>query len=580
MSTPTAGEITVYQCRVRVVRRGGWSWGPDPRGLVQRVLDALPDLLAAEFDEYLTEDGPDLEITEPVRLSVRLSPRGGGVLAPTGLVLEHVAGGGGPVPEPVPITTQPETALSTPDILDEFPPAVHDLPESMPVTAAALFDELAERDELAPLLALLPDETLWTYLTALLSEETARTYLTALLAEQVGELPAPAPVGPAAELVAELARRLSLPQGHTIRAELAELMDFLPDEPGARPAAAETAIAPVDLAAVPRSAGETRVCSVLPFLLAGPLARTGYLDAIGPALSGVDLLADAPLFAAALAYKVLGAPERGWRRTPEDDAAAAAFAGLESVPDLTRFAHRVRPALPVLDGVLALSLCRGHDPADPLLITGVDGGLLLVDAQGMFPVAWAPSTAGLLPHWQASGRPPVLVCDSPLPSACLRELATAGVRFLTDVRPLRDDPLSRLPWRTPLWTTGHVDSRLAAKLPDLSWRLSEVVQALFVAHRAVPRAEDRALERSVTLAASLSLGMIAWQLWQERETPDPVLALTRFADLEATVRFTRDAVRVRVPLGRRHTDLWQGGVLTDVPNVVWLGGRTLTFSGG
>jgi hypothetical protein len=56
--------------------------------------------------------------------------------------------------------------------------------------------------------------------------------------------------------------------------------------------------------------------------------------------------------------------------------------------------------------------------------------------------------------------------------------------------------------------------------------------------------------------------------------------LTRFADLEGTVRFTRDAVRVQVPLGRRHTDLWRGGALADVPDVVWLGGRTLTFSGG
>jgi hypothetical protein len=59
-----------------------------------------------------------------------------------------------------------------------------------------------------------------------------------------------------------------------------------------------------------------------------------------------------------------------------------------------------------------------------------------------------------------------------------------------------------------------------------------------------------------------------------------MLALHRFADLEATVRFERDAVRVRVPLGRRHADLLRGGLLSDVPHVVWLGGRTLTFSGG
>jgi len=332
--------------------------------------------------------------------------------------------------------------------------------------------------------------------------------------------------------------------------------------------------------AVPGAVGETRVWSALPFLLAGPLARIGYLDAIGPALAGAGLLEDAPLFAAALAYKVLGVPERGWRRTEEDNAVAAAFAGLESAPELGGFAGRVRPVLPVLDGVLALSLCRGHDPAYPLLIIGVDGGLLLVDAQGMFPIAWAPQVAGLLPHWQACATPAVVVCDSPLPPECLRELASAGVRFLTDVRPLRGDPLSRLPWRSPLWTSGEPDPRLAVDLPGHAERLGELVQALFVARRADPLAEDGTVERSTALAASLGLGTIAWMLWRDRETPDPVLALTRFADLEATVRFSADAVHVRVPLGRRHADLLRSGALADVPNVVWLGGRTLTFSGG
>ncbi|MFL6125577.1 hypothetical protein [Actinophytocola sp.] len=568
MSTPTAGEITVHQCVVRVVRRGGWSWGPDPRGLVQRVLDALPDLLAAAFDEYLTGDGPDLEITEPVRLSVRLSSRGGSVVTPHGLVLEAVPGE--PVPDPVPTPLD----SSKVDSQSQSPVPGTDWSPSTPVTVAALFDELAERDELAALLPLLPEETLRRYLSALLVGPAA--------AAQPGgagiEPSAVRLVGPAAELTAELARRLSLPEPPVTRAELAELLGSPAAGPTEQPVAAQTARP--EVAASTWSAGETRVSSVLPFLLVGPLARTGYLDAIGPALSGVDLLADASLFAAALAYKVLGAPERGWRRTPEDDAAAAAFAGCASVPDLTRFAQRVRPALPVLDGVLALSLCRGHDPVDPLLVAGVDGGVLLADAHGMFPVAWAPTAADLLPHWAASGRPPVLVCDSPLPSACLRDLATAGVPVLTDVRPLRDDPLSRLPWRVPLWTTGGVGTRWAAELPGLAGRLGELVRTLFVAHRAVPLAADRALDRGVALAASLSLGMIAWQLWRERETPDPVLALTRFADLEATVRYTPESVRVRIPLGRRHADLWRAGALTDVPNVVWLGGRTLTFSGG
>lgn len=553
MSTPTAGEITVLRCVVHVVRRGGWSWGPDPHGLVRQVLDALPDLLAEHFEEVVTGEGPDVEITEPVRLSVRLgrSAWSGAGLASVGLVVEPTPGG---LPVPAPVLASP--VASTEDSV----PTGHVVVEGTWRTPALLLGELAERGELTALLALLPDETLRVFLSALLGD--------------------PAEVPPA-ELISRLAEELTTRRSLATRPETYDdLVELVRSLPGAatEPTSWSQASEP-SATAFSRAVGETRVCSALPFLLVGPLARTGYLDAIGPALSTVDLLDEAPLFAAALAYKVLGAPERGWRRTGEDHAAAAAFAGLDSVPDLTDFARRVRPALPVLDGVLALSLCRGHDAADPLLISGVDEGLLLVDAQGVFPIAWAPTVAGLLPYWEACGRPAVAVCDSPLPRSCLRELASAGVRLVTNVRPLRDDPLTRLPWRTPLWSSGDPDTRLAVALPAHAEHLDELVRTLFTAHRAAPRA-DGGLDRSTALAASLSLGLIAWTLWHERETPDPVLALTRFADLEATVEFGRDAVRVRLPLGRRHTDLWQNGVLTDVPDVVWLGGRTLTFSGG
>jgi hypothetical protein len=73
--------------------------------------------------------------------------------------------------------------------------------------------------------------------------------------------------------------------------------------------------------------------------------------------------------------------------------------------------------------------------------------------------------------------------------------------------------------------------RLAAELPTHAERLDRLTRALFATRRAVPRARDGALDRSAGLAASLGLGMIAWTLWRDRETPDPGLALTRFADL-------------------------------------------------
>jgi hypothetical protein len=88
------------------------------------------------------------------------------------------------------------------------------------------------------------------------------------------------------------------------------------------------------------------------------------------------------------------------------------------------------------------------------------------------------------------------------------------------------------------------------------------------------------LEQSLALAVAAALGTIAWELWHARETTDPLLALTRFEDLDARVRFTEDAVRVVVPLGRRHRDLYEAGLLAGADDVPWFGGRRLEFSGG
>ncbi|WP_065967812.1 hypothetical protein [Streptomyces sparsogenes] len=609
MSAPTGpavggtGDITVRRCTVTVVRRGGWSWGPDPRGLIRQVVDALPELLADHFAERLAGDGPDVEITEPLTVTVRQGRPGGPGRPPGGdpPVEVHFA--------PVPVVEVPAEppAADAASLQDAFAESFAAEPEPRTVPgAAALFAELAERGELDALLALLPDETLRTYLLALLGADDPAA--ARLLAELVGRAlaagPAPAEALPerlraaaagldAADLPRVLASFLASadreeavrlarpPAGPRDRPDRADRTDRAAGAAGERPRAAEDTRGA-------RATGEVRVRSALPFLLAGPLARIGYLDAIGPALAGIELAEETPLFAAALAYKVLGVTARGWRRADGDAEAAAAFAGLgPPVADerLADFARRVRPALPVLDGVLALSVGRGHDPADPLLITGtthVDGGLFLVDAQGMFPVAWAAEAAGLLPHWQTCGRPPVLLCDGPLPPGTLRELAAAGVPFLTGVRPLRGDPVVRLPWRTPLWAGAGTapDTRLAAELPDHAERLADLVTALVTERRAVPLARDGGLERTVTLAAGLGLATIAWTLWRDRETPDPTAALVRFADLEATVRYEPGAVRVRVPRGRRHADLLAGGLLADVPDVAWLGGRTLTFSAG
>ena len=70
-ATTSAGpDVVVRRSTVEVVRRGGWSWGPDPDALVRRVLDALPALLARELAGL--PDDAHVEITEPVVLDVRV----------------------------------------------------------------------------------------------------------------------------------------------------------------------------------------------------------------------------------------------------------------------------------------------------------------------------------------------------------------------------------------------------------------------------------------------------------------------------------------------------------------------------
>ena len=88
------------------------------------------------------------------------------------------------------------------------------------------------------------------------------------------------------------------------------------------------------------------------------------------------------------------------------------------------------------------------------------------------------------------------------------------------------------------------------------------------------------METSLTLAASLALGTIAWTLWREREVTDPLLALERFGDLDARVHSTAATLHVRLPLGRRFWDLRDHGLLADVHDVPWLDGRAITFGAG
>ena len=336
----------------------------------------------------------------------------------------------------------------------------------------------------------------------------------------------------------------------------------------------------------PVMTGVADVASALPFLLLGPLAQTGYLSALGPTLEPAGLQAQTAVFATALAYTVLGPLERAWRRRPEDLAAAAAFAGLDTpVPGqvLTEFARVADPVVPALDAVVTRALAEGHSAGEPLVLAGAgeraDAGLLLFDREGLFPVAWADDVAGLLPAWQLFGSPPVLVAPTAL--GALRGLADAGASFVVATPPARTEDWRRLPPHR-LWTNGDDPAlaRHANGYQQAAELTAEFTQALAAERAAIPLAASPALGRSLLLAAGLGLGTLAWILWREREPTDPLLAMERFATLSARVSFEPDRVLVRLPLGPRHSDLSVHGLLADVHGVPWFGDRVVEFSGG
>jgi hypothetical protein len=88
------------------------------------------------------------------------------------------------------------------------------------------------------------------------------------------------------------------------------------------------------------------------------------------------------------------------------------------------------------------------------------------------------------------------------------------------------------------------------------------------------------LERSLTLAAAIALGMISWKLWRSRGRTTPQQALERYADLEGRIHFDDASIHVNLPLGRRHQELRENGLLSPVAGIPWFGRRRVEFGGG
>src|SRR5215471_11854713 len=61
-------DILIHRCTLRVVRRGGWSWGPDPKRFLHEVMRSFPALLARKLQEFALVD--DREVAAPIRVHI------------------------------------------------------------------------------------------------------------------------------------------------------------------------------------------------------------------------------------------------------------------------------------------------------------------------------------------------------------------------------------------------------------------------------------------------------------------------------------------------------------------------------
>ena len=662
--------IRIHRCHLRLIRRDGWSWGPDPRALLQAALRALPALLAAALAGLWPQED-EREIAAPVRLRVRL--RASELLAAyAGFSGEGPPPAGSPAAEiarrltaslavalaaELPASPPAPSPVAAPDALATGAPPSADL------SLLSLLRAWRDRGSLAPRLALLSEVALDAWVEALLREgfevqgillsssaepdaagagedsesedadAASRPGLKSLATDgSPWRDPDSDPVGntvgsPGFQSRAAKAPNLS---GHALR----QLEDLVPrssqgevdraaalrawlmsaaettarrptlspetrsasssppitspvsassEASSALPAAAPPAVRP--LPPIPRRDADVHVASALPFLLLGPLSRSGYLETLAATFAAAGLLGDLPLFAAALAFKALPPPERGWRRTPAAAMAAAACAGLpDAVPgeDLAGLARRTSSCLEPLAADLAASLLAGHEPGRPLLLAATGDGLLLAEADGVFPIAWASGFAGLSPALARLHDETLLVPAGIATPALLREIDASGARFVTMAPPTRGEPWHPLRGNRA-WTNDPAAPGLARQTAGLAAAedgARRLWQALAAERPSLPPAADPALDRHLTLAAGLALGTLASTLWREREPVDPVLALERFGDLQARVRFRADSVHVLLPLGRRHRDLSDHRLLEPIRDAVWLGGRVLEFGGG
>ena len=582
-------DVIVQRCTLRMVRAGGWSWGRAPDELVEAALEALPELIEAACAGL--EDHDDLEIAAPARITARVSmgelerrgPEALRAALTEGLSAAARAGrregAGSDRPDGVGARNGQPTRRE-----DHGPVPVARLPEARDLLLRWLRDGVLDE-----LLELLSPETLeaWhrvalggsaprgadtaagvdpgtrrmvgSLLEALPPASTREELLRARIALAAAAA-APASDWPAAVALADAARPAPggeaasrvVSGGRAGAPAVKPAREPVRTEDGTQPPSPAGGREDASLPRSPANAAEGAPASVearaLPFLVAAALGRIGYFDTLAASLAAAGLGARSRAFAAALAYKVADPPERGWRRGADAERAAAAFAGAEVPADeLTELARAAPRFASALDATVAVAVMSGRGREALVLHRDPAGALVLIDPAGGFPIAIGDGPEALARVLRAGGRPAVHVTTR-----------AGSARVVETLRK------ARLP----------VDARRrAGRSPADLDRLDAVLSAL-AERSAIPLAGDAELEHTLTLGAGLGLAMLAWSLWGDAGRTDALLALERLGDLDARVVHEPDRIRVTLPLGRRHRDLREAGMLSPL-RVPWLGGRTV-----
>ncbi|WP_033327237.1 hypothetical protein [Streptomyces yerevanensis] len=383
------GGCTVLDCRVRLVRTDGWSWGADPAELARGAVALLPGVLETYLAGALHPAHPPLplsatgrlpfpqpgaapqEMTAADHVHIRSSVTLDELLAAAAYAPDHDGSSrsrsdtaatllrrGHTTPAELSVTAPETRARSStrgstgrgtgtgtrpdpraPARLRPGPPAPHPPPAlDRERVLVGLLGEAWACGAFDTLLAGLPHEALLLLLRALDTAGRPTPPEPDGTADPTPPLPgtsaARAPDGharldPDHLAVALLAALRPIPSEGTGIPDPATGPEPHPHTPSSDPRAPAPGLSSEHHSG-PAPGTVTDTDHALPFLLMPPLHDRSYLEALAAVLAGGGAQgADGTAFAACLAHKVLPPPAHGWLRSPQDAQAVAVFAGTE-----------------------------------------------------------------------------------------------------------------------------------------------------------------------------------------------------------------------------------------------------------